>query len=388
MESSNMKIVVYAIAKNEEKHVDRFMDSVSPEADAVYVLDTGSTDKTVEMLRNKGAIVVQKEITPWRFDVARNESLSIIPDDVDVCVCIDLDEVIKPGWRASIEKVWKDDTTSLHYQYIWSHNPDGTSAVIFWISKIHSRKNIHWIHPVHEIIECYDVEQKVIKCDEIEVHHYPDQTKSRSSYLPLLELAVEEDPDNDRNSHYLGREYMLYGKFEEAIVELKRHLQLKSATWDVERAASMRFICRCYGKLGKWHEARTWALRACAETPFEREPWWDLANVAHATKDFRTAYYAATQALSNGKQGERYIADPTAWSYGPYDYASIGAHFIGFKEDAVKYAKAALNVALKHKESEEIISRIKKNLAYFERLLSQKDGALDVSPASLKDVSA
>ena len=44
------KICVYAIAKNEEQFVDRWVDSMS-EADVIVVLDTGSTDRTVEKLK-------------------------------------------------------------------------------------------------------------------------------------------------------------------------------------------------------------------------------------------------------------------------------------------------------------------------------------------------
>ena len=68
-----MKICVYAIAKNEEQFVDRWMDSMR-EADWVCVLDTGSTDRTVEKLADRGAIVRQEIISPWRFDAARNRS--------------------------------------------------------------------------------------------------------------------------------------------------------------------------------------------------------------------------------------------------------------------------------------------------------------------------
>ena len=92
------KIVVYAISKNEEKFVNRWVESMS-EADDIYVLDTGSTDKTVSLLKDLGVHVKQETISPWRFDVARNMSLDMIPDDVDICVCTDLDEVFEPGWR-------------------------------------------------------------------------------------------------------------------------------------------------------------------------------------------------------------------------------------------------------------------------------------------------
>ena len=56
-----MRVYVYAIAKDEERHAERFMVSVS-EADGVYVLDTGSRDGTAEALRALGAHVTVKEI--------------------------------------------------------------------------------------------------------------------------------------------------------------------------------------------------------------------------------------------------------------------------------------------------------------------------------------
>ena len=80
---SAYRIYVYAICKNEEKNAAQWMQSMS-EADGVYVLDTGSTDRTVELLRGQGAFVTQKIILPWRFDAARNESLSLVPQDAAV----------------------------------------------------------------------------------------------------------------------------------------------------------------------------------------------------------------------------------------------------------------------------------------------------------------
>ena len=84
------KVCVYAISKNESKFVDRWMDSVS-EADAVYVLDTGSTDDTVEKLKKRGAIVKKQIIKPWRFDVARNESRKLITENSDIFIFMVLD---------------------------------------------------------------------------------------------------------------------------------------------------------------------------------------------------------------------------------------------------------------------------------------------------------
>jgi len=100
-----MKICVYAISKNEEKFVNRFVDSIL-DADGIYVLDTGSTDETVNLLRARGVHVKQEIIDPWRFDVARNLSLEMVPTDADICICMDLDEVIEDGWREKLEGIW------------------------------------------------------------------------------------------------------------------------------------------------------------------------------------------------------------------------------------------------------------------------------------------
>ena len=86
------RVCVYAICKNEAQFVNRWMDSMS-EADRVVVLDTGSDDDTVERLRARGAEVTVEQIVPWRFDVARNRSLELVPEDTDICVCTDLDEL-------------------------------------------------------------------------------------------------------------------------------------------------------------------------------------------------------------------------------------------------------------------------------------------------------
>ena len=118
-----MKICVYAISKNESKFVDRWVDSMS-EADDIYVLDTGSTDDTVEKLKKRDVKVSEEIITPWRFDVARNKSLNLLPDDVDICVCTDLDEVFNKGWRKELEKNWTQETTRLSYIYNWSLDSD------------------------------------------------------------------------------------------------------------------------------------------------------------------------------------------------------------------------------------------------------------------------
>ena len=77
---SKYKVCVYAICKNEDKFIDRWYNSMK-EADDIVVLDTGSSDNSVKLLKKYNISVYQNIITPWRFDVARNESLKLVPDE-------------------------------------------------------------------------------------------------------------------------------------------------------------------------------------------------------------------------------------------------------------------------------------------------------------------
>ena len=334
------KICVYAISKNEEKFVKRWYESVK-EADSVYVLDTGSTDKTISMLKDLGVNVAVKEIKPWRFDVARNESLKLVPEDCDICVCIDIDEVISKGWRKKLEEIWDDNTNHLRYIYNWSHDDNGKPLVSFYYEKIHARNGFKWIYPVHEVLE-FSGEKEIFKTtEEIVVDHYPDSTKSRSNYLPLLELSVKENPDNDRNMHYLGREYMFHGKYNEAIDMLIKHLNLKSATWKDERCASMRFIARCYKYLKRYDEAKMWLDKAINEAPYLRDPYVERAMLEYELNNFEDVKKYCLLALEIKNHTKTYINEPFSWNYTIYDLLSISEFYLGNIESSLKWINKA-----------------------------------------------
>ena len=350
------KICVYAIAKNESKFVKRFYDSVK-EADEICVLDTGSEDDTVKLLRELGANVYEEKITPWRFDVARNRSLDLVSDDIDICVCLDLDEVLLPGWREEVEKAWDFGVTKLIYNYNWSLDKDDKPLVNFYYEKIHSRHGYKWVHPVHEVLTYVGEGDEIKKLvPSITVNHYPDIKKSRSSYLPLLELSVKEDSLDDRNMHYLGREYMYYGKWDQAIDTLIKHLNLKSATWKDERAASMRFISRCYIALRRYDEARMWLDKAIVEAPYLRDAYVERAMLEYQLGNYQDVIKYGEDALKIKNKPKTYINEVFSFDNTIYDVLSIAYYYLGKKEKAVFY----VDLAIKMNPSDERLKNNKK----------------------------
>lgn len=338
---SGYKICVYTIAKDEEKYVDRFMDSMG-EADLVLVLDTGSTDRTVERLRARGAVVHEQRIVPWRFDVARNRALDLVPEEFDICASIDLDEAFEPGWRKKLEDAWQMEHTRARYVYVWRHRADGSPERQFETDKIHRRKGYRWVHPVHEVLE-YTGEggEKTVTVGGMVLHHHPDPAKSRGQYLPLLELSALEDPDDAQAAFWLGREYTFHGRHDQAIAALQRYLSLPAARWDEERSAAMRLIGESCAALGRKAEAVSWLFRAVAECQGVREPYLALVKFAYGERNWPLVYAMAQKALSIPQSSGSYLADPECWGAALYDYGAVAAYELGLYEEAYALGREA-----------------------------------------------
>jgi glycosyltransferase involved in cell wall biosynthesis len=346
-----MKIIVYAICKNEAQFVARFC-AAAREADQVIVVDTGSTDETCNLLVAHGATVHQVHISPWRFDDARNAALSLVPADADICVSLDLDEILQPGWREEVEKAWTAGTTRLRYLFDWGH------GITFYSEKIHARSGYRWHHPCHERIVPDRLTEVWQDIHKLLVVHQPDETKSRGQYFDLLRISIEEDPNCARNAFYYARELSFYRHWDDAIREGKRYLALPAANWADERCYAMRVIGKSYSEKGDPNEALKWLRAACSEAPGTREPWCDLAEETYKQARWPECYGAALTALSITERPIVYTSEPASWGFKPYDFAAIAAWNLGQNNLALKYAKQALEHAPDDERLQQNVKRI------------------------------
>lgn len=347
-----MKIAVYAISKNEAHFVKRFCESAK-DADLILIADTGSTDDTAEIAAECGAIVHDICITPWRFDTARNAALALLPRDIDICISLDLDEVLEPGWREEIERVWITGTTRLRYFFDWG------CGIKFLYEKIHARHGYLWHHPCHEYpVADARITEVWAQTDKLLVSHHPDPTKSRGQYLDLLAVSVKEDPNCPRNAFYYARELTFYEKWYEAIAALNKYLAMPEATWPNERCYAYRLLGKCYAELRDYWNAESNYLRACGEAPNTREPWCELAMLYYRQSRWPECYAASERALGIKDRALVYTCDPAVWGDWPHDLAAISAHHLGMREAAIRHGEAAVELSPTNK-------RLVDNLNYY-----------------------
>lgn len=318
-----MKIAIYAIAKNEAAHVARFLASCG-EADKIVVCDTGSSDGTWSRLGVHGTRKLDCHllaIRPWRFDDARNAALALVPDDIDVCIPLDLDEVMTPGWRERIELAWQG-VTRLQYPFVWNFDAAGKPLTFFDSDKIHARWGYRWRNPCHECLRPAAGMGEVFGVigGPPLIEHRADDAKVRD-YLDLLKIAVEENPHDDRAAHYYARELFFKGWLTQATEQFERHLGLPSAQWSAERAASLRYIAKCWLArnlpLVSATKAEHALLRAVEEDPLAREGWLDLAELWALRSEWPGALWATDRCLAISKRPGSYISEARCWDGTP-----------------------------------------------------------------------
>jgi len=279
-----MKIAVYTIALNEEQFVERWYNSVK-DADYLLIADTGSTDRTVEIAKSLGINVYNISIKPWRFDTARNTALSLLPDDIDLCVSLDMDETISEGWREILEK-----TTGNQITYVFDNFHKQHSMIN---NKIHSRHGYVWKFLMHEGIVQDRTEPDIEFAYGLEVYHLPDTEKPRSQYLDLIKAALDENPNITRYYKY----------YTDALVSLKRYEEAE--TWYIEMMKVPGF-----SNIDKAHVYKLMAdiipekehsyLVACLQyAPERREPYYYLAQYFFKQGDYIIANHYVKQALEH-----------------------------------------------------------------------------------------
>lgn len=363
-----MKIAVYTICKNEKENVIEWLESMN-EADYICVLDTGSTDGTYELLLEQQnffpqLIVKQKQYETWRFDVARNDSMQLIPSDTDVCICTDLDERLIANWYIELKRVAQDLVTpyQISYLYAWSHNPDR----IFWYNKIHNYGDEwSWQFPVHEALVCSkpNLQTKQLDPSIVWLHHYPDSTKSRANYLPLLEQRAQENPNDWFGKVYLAHEYFYHNLYERClnyIMEIWREIPLTD-DWFC-RTDLMMFAGKCNMILNRNSDAECCFLNGVSIEPLFLDNYLCLAELYNEQKEYEKAVKILHKALLQSKRLYSWLETAESWNGKLYDLLSIAYFYIGNYDASLNAAKTALVLSPQDKRIQDNITIIESYL--------------------------
>lgn len=346
------KICVYAIAKNEAKNVELWVASMRP-ADHIIVLDTGSTDNTVELLTSFGVEVHEKTYEHFRFDEARNDALALVPEEYNILVSVDLDERWEQdNWADIIRENWNENVPRIQYNYVWTHDETGQPQNQFFINKIHGRKNIAWAGAVHEYLYNTETGKKddfmVVDLTKLlTLHHYHDLKKDRSFYLNLIDERIIENPNDGQTWLLAGNEYLVKGHPEKALSFYQHYVEhfVKGVdTYDIwELSNGYYCLGKTYYQLKDAQKAWESYSKGISINPEYRDNYFGLALLCLDNNFIEMAIGILQEALKTSKNNHGWMDEIYAWTFALYDLLGIAYSLKEEWDKAAGYAAKALS---------------------------------------------
>jgi tetratricopeptide (TPR) repeat protein len=259
--ATGMTLTLAMIVKDEEEHLDRCLEAVAGYADQIVVVDTGSTDRTVEIAREHGAEILHHE---WTGDFAQARNVSFDAARCDWVMYLDADEVLVEGegpkLRELLGRVWREAFFLVETNYTGALE-DGTAVTHNAMRIFRNRPEYRFEGRMHEQIAQHlpsylpeRIELSPVRIDHFGYLGVVRDTKDKGRRnIELLERQEAEQGESPFLHYNLGSEYAAAGDRAGALERFRKAWAMLSGRTDLARFG---FVPSLAGRLMK-------ALRGC-----------------------------------------------------------------------------------------------------------------------------
>lgn len=336
------------MCKNEEHCIRQTLDSVAPYVDYIVVCDTGSTDKTVQIVKDffsetgiKGEVFVDEWIG---FDHNKNLMMERVYNTTDYLLHLDADDYLMGDFSLTEADIGSD-------LYLMTLKRKGTS----WKATVIYNNRLRWkfIGVAHTIIRCMDRENyKVGDFSDrgwIDAEERGARKEDPMKYLGDAERlskqfwdTVFEDPYelNSRSAFYTAQSYADYGMYEEAIKWYSLYIRLRKnwieETFEAQMRISLMMMYLNYSPERIIEEMK----KAINLFPDRAEPLFRLGTYMNQQKRFEDAYRYLSEAktFSLEEVEKKYSLFVQERMYGKFlnDELSVACYWLGRFEEGYK----------------------------------------------------
>lgn len=247
------------IAKNEEHSIGRCLKSAKPFVEQIVVVDTGSTDFTVEIAEEMGAEVYHHL---WQDDFALARNISLAKATGDWILFLDCDEELDAKTAPLLREVVKSD----NYDGYWVDMVnmfDNKPNTRFQGFRLFRNSPLHRFEcPIHEQVlpsVIRNSSPEKIGKSNITIYHYGyenDETTHRNKIernLRILQKAMKDYGNTGFIPFYIAVEQQKLGNFQKALEFYQLSLQ-RTDLKESYAPAMIRSMVNCYQNLGQYQE--------------------------------------------------------------------------------------------------------------------------------------
>ena len=208
------------IIKNGGDSLENVLNENLPFIDRWTILDTGSTDNTVEIInkilvgKKKGQLYQEPFIN---FRDSRNRCIELAGQTCKYIIMLDDTYILKNNVRKFLNTVRGDLFSNSFSLFIHSHDNEYSSNRI-----IKSDSNLRYIYKIHEVITPENNINVIIPSAHAFIFDFRSdtmekRTMDRKEYdLKILFEEAEESPNDPRSYYYIAQTYNLLEKYDMA----------------------------------------------------------------------------------------------------------------------------------------------------------------------------
>lgn len=363
--TARASVALGMLAFNAEKTLGKCLDSVRPWVSFIAVgVDERTSDKTAKIARQHGAdLVFPVKVSDWHeckahgrvlaqhFGDARNVVFSRLPKDkVDWLFWMDSDDVLVGGERlkSTLEHVPPEvNCCWAEYRYATVNEGKGVTTSFDRERFLRTTCDWAWTHRVHETVAPVGQLIRPIRLGGLHVWHQEGAHKSESSALRnhlLLEIELEEDPNNSRSVFYMANGLFAQKRWAEAAEWYGRTGQHPNAN-PYERWQAYCYMSLALEQMGDPDGATQAAWMAIDALPQYKEPYYRLAALALLVGDPAKCIYWTE--VADGKEEPPYFVfkNPMEYTYNSRAALADAFYHQGEVHKALTAAQAAYAVA-------------------------------------------
>lgn len=292
------------IVKNEEKVLARCLDTVKDLVDEINIVDTGSTDRTVEIAKKYTQRVFYFQ---WidNFAAARNESFKYATKDY--ILYLDADDVILEKDRIKLRKLKETldptvDSVSMYYDA--GTDEYGNVTLRYRRNRLLKReRNFKWQGDCHQYI---NVTGKILNSDIAITHKKIRHAVGRTISIYEKKIA-KGDTFTPRDYFYYGNELRENGHYEKAIESYNKNINMKEG-WIEDKIFACIFQGDCYRYLGNPDKELASLYRSFHFSAPRAEACCRIGDNFLRKRDYKTAVF--WYQLAAGQ-----VPDPQRWSF-------------------------------------------------------------------------
>jgi glycosyltransferase involved in cell wall biosynthesis len=248
MEGKEITISLCIIVKNEENTIGHCLESVKDICDEIVIVDTGSTDRTKEIVKKYTDRIFD---FTWIDDFAAARNFAFSQATMDYSLWLDADDILATPDREKLFELKKNfdplvDAVSMLYHYAFDQF--GKVSFSFRRNRLVKRdKNFRWIGAVHEYLA---VSGNVLSSD-ICVTHKRMEGHNSDRNLKIFERRKEKgEPFSPRDLYYYGNELLDHQLHSRAIEEYQEFLQTGQG-WVEDNISACGKLADCFQELGE-----------------------------------------------------------------------------------------------------------------------------------------